>query len=129
MIGKADTRETFIGRMVERAAEGKPSENAMILYGGRWAQIMDMIRAGKKDKEIMNAVKGLDSVTLEVYRKAAAGKLCRLSVQDVAKRQYEKAQSTQRGIMRRSEAGMTAEEIARDLHLSVRTIREITGGM
>ena len=58
-----------------------------------------------------------------------AGKLCKLSVQDCAKRKYEKAQSTQRSIMRRSEAGMTAEEIARDLHLSVRTIREITGGM
>ena len=37
MIGKADTWEVFIERMVERAAKGKPSENAMILYGGRWA--------------------------------------------------------------------------------------------
>ena len=129
MIGKADTWEAFVERMVERAAEGKPSNNAKILYGGRWAQIMDMIRAGKKDKEIMNAVKGLDSNTLSVYRKAAAGKLSKLSVQDCAKRKYEKAQSTQRSIMRRREAGMTAEEIARDLHLSVRTIREITGGM
>ena len=129
MIGKADTLEAFVERIVERAAEGKPSENAMILYGGRWARIMDMIKAGKSNREIMACVPGLDSNTLSVYRKAAAGKLCRLSVQDAGKRKYEKAQSTQRSILRRSEAGMTAEEIARDLHMAASTVKEIIGGI
>ena len=88
---------------------------------------MDMIRAGKKDKEIMNAVKGLDSNTLSVYRKAAAGKLCKLSVQDCAKRKYEKAFSCRRTIVRMHENGVTAEEIARLLHLAVRTVNETIG--
>lgn len=82
MIGKADTWETFIERMIERAAEGKPSESAMILYGGRWARIMDMIKAGKNNREIMACVPGLDSNTLSVYRKAAAGKLCKKFVDE-----------------------------------------------
>lgn len=93
--------------------------------GGRYAEILNMVRGGATNEEIMARHAGVDDNLCEVYRKIVNGTTADFAqYDDVAKRRgVGKMAERRRRMLMMAAAGKTDQEIAIEAGCTVDTVR------